>query len=622
MIRHLFLIFIFLFSIFTQAQSPERDTAPETLYNWIDAELKQGLSEYNIPAISFSIVQKDSLNYTKTYGVEKVGSTDISTNSSVFHVASISKTFVAVAIMQLVEQDKIDLDSNINTYLNKLEIEVFEKPISIKNLLQHTAGFDERNLYTTVLNEKDVISLENHLQHRMPPSIRDAGKTFTYSNYGFALLGLIVENVSGLAFDDYITKNILVPLEMKKSGFKTQIDFNYIPSYLQSNNELIPYRKDFPLNYPASSFSTTASDMNKYISFLLNNGSNSVKPILSKESLDVLFNSEFKHFKEAENGYSFGFFTSEFNGYKRVGHTGVKQGFASDLTLIPGLGIGLFICVNASKYPNSNTRKFINAFIQKLLDKLIVENYKVVNKSVKINESEINLSEFEGNYRFTRYAQTTLDKLGVIIGLAPEINVLIKNNKLSIPKWDLELDNISGNTFYDFKKEKYISFDKNEKGSITYLFSSGTSSYHKLNWYENISFQINWIGGILIVLVLNLFICLFKLIFKRKSNVRKICWIEFGIAMTILLGLTLLGYVLITTDPQQFVYGVPLLLKIALILPFLTIIFQFMSLRLLIGYWRSKKIKGFRLVYHSFLFCISIGIIPWWIYWNLLGFNY
>lgn len=618
--RKLFLFCLALFLFCFNGFSIQSITDDDPIYDWIDSKILKGLSDYNIPAISFSFIKKDSLNYIKTYGIQNIDDEDSVDNSSVFHVASISKTVVAVAIMQLVEQKKLNLDSNINLYVNNLNFDAFERPITIRNLLQHTAGFDERNLYTTVLDQEKVISLEKHLRERMPPQIRQAGEVYTYSNYGFALLGLIVQNVSGLEINEYVTKFILNPLEMYNSGFKEHSNLNYVPSYLQKGNDLILYKKDYPLNYPASSFSTTSKDMANYMSFLINDGTFNERKILSKESISILFNSEFKHFNESDSGYSFGFFTSFFKGFEVVGHTGVKQGFASDLTLIPELGIGMFICVNASSYPNSNTRKFINVFKTELLDQLVQAKSESENEVV-VNESEISLFKFKGNYRFTRYAQTTLDKLGVLIGLAPEIEVTVRNNKLSISKWDMELEYINENTFYDSKKEKYISFNRDEKGNFNYLFSSGINAYHKIKWFEKVSIQIYWIGTIVFFMILSFFMNLFILIFKKEREFKTLYRIELVIASTIVIGLVLLGYVLISTDPQQFVYGVPMLLKIALIFPFITILFQLINLKYLLNSWKKRKMQISNLLFHSVLFCISICIIPWWIYWNLLGFN-
>lgn len=239
-----------------------------------------------------------------------------------------------------------------------------------------------------------------------------------------------------------------------------------------------------------------------------------------------------------------------------------------------------------------------------------------------LNKSTIDLSQFEGTYRFTRYAQTTLDKLGVLIGLAPEITVVSTGKYLEIPKWNIKLHHVKDQTFYDQVNKKYYAFGKNELSEIDYFFTSGIGAYHSLKWYETIGFQIAWIGFIVVFLLASLIISIVRLLFVRNKEVNPIRKISLGITMLIFIFLGLLGYVLITTDPQQFVYGVPNLLKFVLILPFLFVFLQYLAIKKMIENWRKHKLKLYILIYHSVLLLVSIAIIPWLFYWNLLGFNY
>ncbi len=183
-------IFILLFSTYTNAQV----VVDSDISSWIDSQFEKGLDSLGIVGATIVLVQGDSIPHQAGYGVENINTkAPINPNTSVFTVASISKTFVATAVMQLYEQGKISLDTDVNTYLQSLQIEYpFKNSITIRHLLTHTAGFDERNLATKVRTKDALISLKEHLQNRMPPQIRNAGEVFDYSNYGYALLGLII----------------------------------------------------------------------------------------------------------------------------------------------------------------------------------------------------------------------------------------------------------------------------------------------------------------------------------------------------------------------------------------------------------------------------------------------
>ena len=596
---------------------------------WIDTQFEEGMDSFNIPGATFILMQGDSILHMNGYGIADIETnTPVTSEFSIFRIASISKTFVATAIMQLFEEGKLQLDQDINQYLKTFQIEYkFGEPITIKHLLTHTAGFDVRNIGTAVRTEKNVISLAQYLKKRMPPQIRPPGEALTYSNHGYALLGLIVEEVSDLPFDEYVRKRILKPLGMNSSGFKRQPELknNYVTSYLQKENLLIPYELDFSLRYPAGSFNSTASDMGHYISMYLNNGNFHGAQILDSTTIVQMHKTAFKHFEEAENGWLLGFYEYKWNGLKIVTHGGDIQGFASELMLIPEKNIGLFLCVNASSFPGSKSRIFISSFINKLWPKLMPdvlvekENSKSIPKIGSVAEP---LETFSGTYRSTRYAQTTLDKLAVLIGGVTEVEIISKGDTLEILEWKDKFVPISDLTFYSTKYKIYRAFGRNTQGKISYFFPSGISSFHKLKWYEHDKIQIYWIGSIVLILLISIIVSVIRKLFIRNKKSHSIKKIIFPIALWIILFLALIAYVLIKTDLQEFTYGMPLRLKMILVLPFLFIPLELYSVWLLIKAWRAKELGTFDLIYQSIIVVAALAFIPWLMYWNLIGFNY
>ena len=139
---------------------------------------------------------------------------------TVFRVASISKTITATAIMQLVDERRIDLNDALETNFQTIHLEnTFSVPITVRHLLTHTGGFDERTIGTKSPIESEIPPRGDYLAHRMPPVVRPPGDVFCYSNHGYALAGYLVEEVSRVPFSQYVQENILRPLSMSQSGF-------------------------------------------------------------------------------------------------------------------------------------------------------------------------------------------------------------------------------------------------------------------------------------------------------------------------------------------------------------------------------------------------------------------
>jgi CubicO group peptidase (beta-lactamase class C family) len=622
-----FSILCFFFSLENKIYSQNTDNKTSDLNTWIDSQFSEGMKVKNIAGATIVLMQGDSILHINGYGLADINSnTPVNCNSSIFGLASISKTFVGTAIMQLYESGKLELDRDVNNYLKSIQLEYkFKDSITVEHLLTHTAGLDDRNIATSARTEQDVISLAEYLKKRMPPQVQEPGKVHTYSNQGYALLGLIVEDVSGMPFHEYVRKMILKPLEMNYSGFKRQTEFekNYVTSYLQKGTKLIPYQPDYRLDYPASSMTSTASDMGHYISMFLNKGNYKGNQILDSTTVVKMHQTAFKPIEKSDRGWLLGFSESHWNGIRLVRHAGHLQGFANELVLIPEKNMGLFISLNSSTMPNSNSNAFMYHFIHKLFSRLMPESF-AENENVKISPTigsvDEPLEKFTGKYRYTRYAHTTFDKVAILLGFAPEIEIISRDGRLEIVEWNEKLDPISDLTFHS-KYDKYFAFGKDKNGEISYFFAD-SFSYQKLKWYEPVKFQTLWIGSIVLILVIFIISNTGRKLFVRKRKSHLINKINFSLASFILLFLSLMAFTLRTTDPQEFFYGIPMLIKMALVLPFLIIPLELITIYLLTKAIRLKELGTFDLVYQSLILVTAMFFIPWLAYFNLIGFNY
>ncbi len=627
LITIIILIIFYFFILNNKIYAQNINNQRSDLNTWIDSTFTEGLNSVNIAGATIVLMHGDSILHINGYGVVDVESNrPVNSTSSIFGIASISKTFVATAIMQLYEDGKLELDRDINNYLKSFQLEYkFNESITVKHLLTHTAGFDDLKIGIAVLSKKNVIPLAQFLEKQMPSQIRCSGKVITYSNYGYALLGLIVEEVSGLPFYEYIDEMILKPLEMNYSGFKRRAELkdNYVTSYLQKGEQLIPYQQDFQLYYPAGSFNSTALDMKNYISMFLNNGNFKGNQILDSASVYKMFHTGFKQYEKSEYGWLLGFPESNWNGVKLVGHSGAILGFASQLSLIPEKNIGLFVSTNSSSFPNSKSRVFIDEFINNLLVRLMPESNakkkeaKVTPKAGFVDEP---LEKFSGTYRLTHYTYNTLVKLGVLIGLAPEITIVSKGNALEIIEWGDKLTPISDLTFHS-KYDRYLAFGRNTKEDITYFFAGGLA-FHKLKWFEPVRFQKFWLGSIILVFLIYIITSIVRKLFVSKNKSHILKTVNFSLASLVILFIAVLAFSLVMTDKLKFFYGLSLEIKVTLLIPFLIIPLEFVSFYFLVKAIRFKELGSFDLIYQSVIIVAALLFIPWLMYYNLIGFNF
>src|SRR4029434_7469530 len=167
-----------------------------------------------------SVVKDGQVLFQKGYGYADVEEKKpVLPDQTLFRSGSISKLFTATAVMQLVEQGKLDLDRDVNDYLDFPIPKTYPEPVTLRRLLTHTAGFEEtlKNLF--VARESDMKALRTYLVNQMPARIYPPGKVPSYSNYGFSVAGYIVERVSGEKFERYVDNHILKPLRMDSSTF-------------------------------------------------------------------------------------------------------------------------------------------------------------------------------------------------------------------------------------------------------------------------------------------------------------------------------------------------------------------------------------------------------------------
>lgn len=304
----------------------------------------------DIAGATVSIVKDGKLLFAKGYGYADVEKKKpVSEKDTLFRPGSISKLFTWTAVMQLVEQGKLDLDRDVNEYLDFKIPDAFGKPITLKNILTHTPGFEEqiKDLFGTDPSNKP--NLGQYLKTHIPARIYPPGTVPAYSNYATAVAGYVVERVSGRPFEDYIAENILKPLNMNQSTFVQPLPANLAEAmssgYRMGSDPPGPFEMINP--FPAGSLSSTATDMAQFMIAHLQDGQLGDARILKPETAQLMHSRLFA-LDEKANAMCYGFYEESRNGHRIIGHGGDTIYFHSDLHLVLDQKLGFYISYNSA----------------------------------------------------------------------------------------------------------------------------------------------------------------------------------------------------------------------------------------------------------------------------------
>ena len=409
-----------------------------------------------VPGALFVVVKDGKVLMQKGYGYADLeAGKPVDPEQSRFRIASVSKVITATAVMQLVEQGKIDLKQDVQQYMGDVKLKNNTgSPLTMEHLLTHTTGFDlvdppPGDMITGDLSA--VTPLKDYIIKTMPTVIHKPGEVYKYDNFVSMLQGYIVEQVSGKPFHQYVNDNIFKPLGMKNSQFVLTpgMESSLATGYNERREPLPPYNT-IPTDMPQGSMLTTGSDMAKFMLAHLNEGSLGEARILRKETVKEMQSVQKAiHPKVPTMTYGFEFVMHhKFNDQYVIGKGGSIPGFASWMWLLPEQKVGAFIVYNN----NSDLR---NHLFEAFMDRY----YPTERKPTYTTSAKDQLERFEGIYRDLRVAYLTTR-------IKAQDGVLILEDLMG----KHTLQQIEPLLFED-EQGSPVAFKENEDGSIRFLFS-------------------------------------------------------------------------------------------------------------------------------------------------------
>ena len=331
---------------FGQQEAPTvHELSAADLGAFLDPLIKGQLARWKIAGAVVVVVKDESILFSKGYGYADVESErPMTADATLVRPGSISKLFTGIAVMQLVEQGKLDLDRDVNDYLD-FHIPTPEGgvPVTLRRLMTHRAGFEEhiKDLFSA---NRTPEPLGHWLMRSLPRRLFPRGDVPAYSNYGMALAGYIVERAAGEPYADYVAEHILKPLGMARATFSQPLPDDLAPlmarSYSRYDGKPWPFFETISAS-PAGALSATGIDMGRFMLALLHGGSLDGSRMLSEKGLAAMMAPQIV---TPAGGMGLVFLERKLGGLRFVGHDGGTMSFFSVLLVSPEKGLGVFVC--------------------------------------------------------------------------------------------------------------------------------------------------------------------------------------------------------------------------------------------------------------------------------------
>ena len=598
---------------------------------FFDGIVPMELERSDIAGASVLVMKDGNVLLKKGYGYADVkAKKPVDPNTTIFRLASISKLFTWVSVMQLQEQGKLDIDTDVNKYLDFKIAPAFGKPVTLRNLMTHTGGFEEENRDIIFTNPKMAVSLRDFLISNQPKRLFAPGTIPAYSNYGVGLASYIVQRVSGEPFEQYVQEHIFAPLGMTHSTFyqpPPKALANTPSDGYRQNTEKPPVGFEIFNPVGAGGISSTAADMGRFGAALLNGGELDGARILKPETLAAMWTPQFRASDQMPPS-CMGFYQTWRNDLRWIGHEGDLIAFHSLFFVEPAQKLVLFISYNSAGGGDQPRPEIINMFSDRYFPADTRQSF------IQLPRHE--LQAIEGTYESTRRSDSTKLKLANLFeqrrATVNKDGVLrvadTKDLRGHIIKWKP----IGKDLWQEIDGQRRLFAIRNGRGEVVRLAGDfpGVQG-QRVIWYENNRFVWVITGGSLVVLAMVIAASLSRLgrrIFLRKrpkpapqTGTRWLplvsqvaAWIWVTMFATIFIFFAANGDDLMPPTPawDKYLYLINGVTALALVLSVFVIISG-------IRVWWRTDLRRITKVKYS-LVALACAVLCWFaIHWNVFG---
>lgn len=615
---------------------------PEEMEAFLDDFFEAKMADLQIPGAAIVVVQDGQVFLSKGYGYADLArQTPVDPTRTAFRAGSVSKLFTWTAVMQAVERGLLDLDADVNRYLADFQVpDAYPQPVTLAHLLTHTAGFEDRWVATATRDPEALEPLREALAGAIPRRVEAPGVVHSYSNYGCALAGHLVELASGLPFDQVVEENILEPLGMDGTSFRQPLPSALAASVATGYTYADGALEAAPLIYqkmsPEGGVTVTPIDMAAFMIAHLHEGAYGDVRILEAATAAEMHRQQFTQHPDMP-GMTYGFKERFINGRRVTGHGGDIHTFASQMILLPEEDLGFFVAYN----------RFDDAFREQLISAFFDHYYPDQGQDPvpqAIEMSEERLEHFAGSYRWVRYPRSTIGKLIALVPGPYPISVAVnRDSSLSLSFFGADAEwryvPVEQNVFKQIEGGPQVlgglqidpgdtlAFRENSAGQVTYGFVSlQNTAFERLAWYESAEAQMGTMGALLLLFASAVVVWPLGVVIRRlrKRNrapnpawrrALRVGWVVSALNLVFLL-------VVLLSFGEELVFGVPLLIRVILVIPIVTTILSFVVLALTFIAWTRRQGALVGRLHYSLIAFTAVLFVLFAGYWNMLGWRF
>jgi len=613
-------------SALAQAEEPEhRVLTGSEVIEFLDTTVPQMLEEFHVPGVTISVVQNGEILAARAYGYSDFeAQQEAVAESSVFRIGSISKLFTWTALMQLVEQGEVELDADVNIYLTDFQVpDAFEQPVTIRHLLTHTGAFEDGGLgWLFTDSAEKIVPLEEFLQAHVPVRYAPPGLYSTYSNWGTALAGRIVEIVSGMEFDDYVEQNIFEPLGMTRSTFREPVPADLeadraVGHKFDGERVVTGYQQYLHSTGPTGAMRSTAIDMAKFMIAHMNGGRVGDASVLRPETVAEMHRTQFSP-HPAMRGMGFGFMLSDINGHKISGHSGSTRYFHADLMLVQDANVGFFASFNGEP-GRAAIIQLSSAFMNRFFPPA-----GATIETTAFEATEDELSSMEGLYKPLLRSHSTWNTAmflimnDISVSRDTDGNLVVSSfgpPSTYKPVAPFVIEEIGGDSRRAFRIDS--------SGNVTHMFDSSFSAValEKISSVESGGF-FKRLGIFASLIALTTLIAPLRVWRSGGGGQRSSILLMVASAILIPTGFWLFLNTYLGAGHDVLIVSVPLGVRAALTAPLLVLVFTVVSVYLQIKAWHSGMWSLSARCHHGVSAVVLVVFLVFCDYWNILGYRF
>ncbi len=624
----------------SQAQGP---TDPAEMEAFLDDLFARQMEEYHIAGAAVAVVKDGQLFFAKGYGYADLeNNISVDPEQTIFRIGSVGKVFTWTAVMQLVEQGKLDLDADVNTYLDFHIPDTYPQPITLNHLMTHTSGIEDRWLESLVPDASELVSEREWLVENFPGRVRPPGEAAGYSNYNPMLAGYIVARVSGQPYDQYIHKHIFGPLGMTHSNVHPQIpedlrqylskSYTYIDGAFQPFPDYLPQ----PAGLPSGMHQASATDMARFMIARLEGGfygdASTEMRILEEDTARQMLTTLYTPDPRLP-GIAYGLFDFSDNGQWTLGHSGYAPVMLSQLLLLPDQRLGVFVAYNSL-----GAREGGLDFQHFGFQRAFFDHYYPAPAVAPIQPSADfaeRAERFTGLYKAANNHSTTPEKVARLFG---EFTFEIRDGgdgTLVIPMGEgreMRFMEVESLYFRQVDGSFSLVFREGDRGRITYMFTDIIPHYGyvKLDWYETPGFNMVLALVCVLVFLSMLPVALIRFIRSRRSGgdqnpasrgARVADSIIFSIILLNVLFVVGIALWFRPMHPSEL-HDIPLIVEIVMGLGVLAALLTVGALVYTVLAWKNSYWDVAYRVYYTLVTIAAVAFVWFLHFWNWLGWRY